>query len=282
VNTLHKPALLLLGACVCFAFANARAEERASEYFNPKINTWAEGVILSIDADAAKFSIRGARKAYSTTYARMMRDIDAKTKNLNGDARDAKAAEVRAAWADKLAATQKEKSGADGDFTFSLPGKDAAASVYDERGRYGDKRDRNPNEAVQTKLSVSEAQALKTLKEFKVGDVVVVGYESGVVYNTAWAIVRVSERSLQTENPPAEKEAEAASDVELTRQIRRAIVTDTSLSVGAHNVNIQTQNGSVVLKGEVKNEAEKNAVAAKATSIVGQGKVDCQLSVAER
>jgi len=32
----------------------------------------------------------------------------------------------------------------------------------------------------------------------------------------------------------------------------------------------------------VKNEAEKNAVAAKATSIVGQGKVDCQLSVAER
>ena len=70
-----------------------------------------------------------------------------------------------------------------------------------------------------------------------------------------------------------------ATDVELTRRIRRAMVQDHSLSMLAHNVKIISTNGSVMLRGPVKTEEEKTAIANKAQAIAGAGKVDNQLEV---
>ena len=69
------------------------------------------------------------------------------------------------------------------------------------------------------------------------------------------------------------------SDVELTRRIRRAVVKDSSLSVMAHNVKIVSANGSVTLRGPVKTEAEKDAIASKAQSIAGADRVNNELEV---
>lgn len=63
------------------------------------------------------------------------------------------------------------------------------------------------------------------------------------------------------------------SDREITREIRRAIVTDKSLSTFAHNVRIRTRKGQVVLKGSVPTLGEKNSVGVKAADIVGEDKV---------
>jgi hyperosmotically inducible protein len=68
-------------------------------------------------------------------------------------------------------------------------------------------------------------------------------------------------------------------DVELTRRIRRAVVKDSSLSVMAHNVKIVSANGSVTLRGPVKTEAEKDAIASKAQSIAGADRVNNELEV---
>ena len=68
-------------------------------------------------------------------------------------------------------------------------------------------------------------------------------------------------------------------DVELTRRIRRAVVKDSSLSVMAHNVKIVSANGSVTLRGPVKTEAEKDAIASKAQSIAGAARVNNELEV---
>jgi hypothetical protein len=56
-------------------------------------------------------------------------------------------------------------------------------------------------------------------------------------------------------------------DIEVTRQIRRALVKDKSLSTTAKNVKIITKEGKVTLRGPVKTEAEKLAIVAKAKEV---------------
>ena len=77
----------------------------------------------------------------------------------------------------------------------------------------------------------------------------------------------------------AGQQSNAKSDVEITPEIRRAVVKDHSLSMLAHNVKIASANGNVTLRGPVKTEEEKTAIASKAQAIAGAGKVDDQLEV---
>jgi hyperosmotically inducible protein len=80
----------------------------------------------------------------------------------------------------------------------------------------------------------------------------------------------------------AGQQSNAKSDVDMTRQIRRVIVNDKSLSTYAHNVKIITQHGQVTLKGPVRTEEEKTAVEAKAVGVAGAANVTNQISVAPR
>ena len=77
----------------------------------------------------------------------------------------------------------------------------------------------------------------------------------------------------------AGEQSNAKSDVELTRQIRRAVMKDNSLSMTAHNVKIITANGAVTLRGPVKSEQEKTVIGQKAEAIAGADKVDNELEV---
>ncbi len=65
----------------------------------------------------------------------------------------------------------------------------------------------------------------------------------------------------------------------LTAKIRRAIVSDHSLSTYGHNVKIVVSGGAVTLKGPVHSDAEKQTIAGKAAQIAGQDKVTDQLTV---
>jgi hyperosmotically inducible protein len=79
----------------------------------------------------------------------------------------------------------------------------------------------------------------------------------------------------------ADRQSNSKADVEITRQIRRAIVKDDSLSTDAHNVKIITSGGVVTLRGPVASSEEKMAVAKKAEKINGVSKVDNQLEIAK-
>lgn len=91
---------------------------------------------------------------------------------------------------------------------------------------------------------------------------------------------KVNQRDRNQNEPTADQQKENGSDRELTRQIRRALVKDNSLSTTAHNVKIITQNGAVTLKGPVASEQEKQAIESKASEIAGAGKVTSELQVA--
>lgn len=88
--------------------------------------------------------------------------------------------------------------------------------------------------------------------------------------------------NVRDRNPAAMTSGEQSnvkSDVELTREIRRAVVKDPALSMLAHNVKIVTANGNVTLRGPVKTEEERTAIASKAQEIAGADRVDNQLEV---
>jgi osmotically-inducible protein OsmY len=76
----------------------------------------------------------------------------------------------------------------------------------------------------------------------------------------------------------AAQQSNQSSDIEITRNIRRALIKDKTLSTAAHNVTIITKGGKVTLKGRVKSDAEKQTVETAATSVAGAGNVDDQLT----
>jgi osmotically-inducible protein OsmY len=85
----------------------------------------------------------------------------------------------------------------------------------------------------------------------------------------------------QADQPPqtASEAKLNKSDRDLTQQIRKAIVSDKSLSSQAHNIKILTKDGAVMLKGQVKTDEEKKAIEDKAGSVAGSGKVTSELTV---
>jgi osmotically-inducible protein OsmY len=88
-----------------------------------------------------------------------------------------------------------------------------------------------------------------------------------------------NERDRSGETQTSGDQSNSKDDVNTTAAIRRAVVKDDSLSATAKNVKIITANGTVTLRGPVKNEAEKTKIAELAQSAAGNAKIDNQLEV---
>jgi hyperosmotically inducible protein len=71
-----------------------------------------------------------------------------------------------------------------------------------------------------------------------------------------------------------------ATDRDLTRKIRRALMQDKTLSTDAHNVKVIAQGGQVTLKGPVRSDDERNIVESKAIEVAGAVHVSNEMSVA--
>ena len=74
-------------------------------------------------------------------------------------------------------------------------------------------------------------------------------------------------------------QSNSKEDTKTTADIRRAVMKDNSLTMTAKNVKIITADGVVTLRGPVKTDAEKDAIAKLAMSAANGNKVDNQLEV---
>jgi hyperosmotically inducible protein len=90
---------------------------------------------------------------------------------------------------------------------------------------------------------------------------------------------KMNDRDRNSNQPTADQQKENRPDLEITKQIRQALVRDKSLSPYAHNVKIVSQGGMVTLRGSVHSDEEKKAAEAKAVEVAGEGKVNNQLDV---
>lgn len=70
------------------------------------------------------------------------------------------------------------------------------------------------------------------------------------------------------------------SDRTITQRIRQGVMKDDTLSMSAKNVKIITVDGVVTLRGPVKSEQEKAAIAAMAQKTDNVKRVDNQLEIA--
>jgi len=97
--------------------------------------------------------------------------------------------------------------------------------------------------------------------------------------NTQPDNTRVNKQDREPGAVTADQQKDNRSDRDLTQQIRKAVMSDKSLSSYAHNVKIVSQGGAVVLKGPVRSDEEKHTLLSKAEGIAGAGKVTDQMSV---
>lgn len=212
--------LLVAGGSICLAQTDAQIQPAAGTMHNANaalganIDTWIEGTVLTLDADGQKFTVRGVKLPFATVEAQMLADIAAKTKDLDVAQRDAKIAEIRASWASKLEKSKSEQVAASpSDFKFSLPDKANLMIMKQD----GVSPNANPNSALAASgsmssapvvapvsasgaasvsndsklnqsLSQAEANALHSLKDLKVGDKIKVGYDAGLISNTAYVV----------------------------------------------------------------------------------------------
>lgn len=72
------------------------------------------------------------------------------------------------------------------------------------------------------------------------------------------------------------------ADRNTTRQIRKSIMQDQSLSTYAHNIKIITRDGKVTLKGPVRTEEDKAGIEAKAVAVAGADNVTNKLEIAPK
>jgi hyperosmotically inducible periplasmic protein len=91
---------------------------------------------------------------------------------------------------------------------------------------------------------------------------------------------QTNQRDRNSNQPTADQQKDNGHDRELARQIRKAIVSDKSLSTYGHNVKVIAQGGQVTLKGPVRSAEEKQAIEAKASQVAGDGNVVSQLEIA--
>jgi hyperosmotically inducible periplasmic protein len=88
----------------------------------------------------------------------------------------------------------------------------------------------------------------------------------------------VRDRDDQTKTAGDQSENEA--DRTISQNIRKSLTSDDSLSTNAKNVKVITVDGKVTLRGPVKSDQEKAAIAAKAQQVAGVKNVDNQLEIA--
>ncbi|XHR29673.1 MAG: BON domain-containing protein [Chthoniobacteraceae bacterium] len=82
-----------------------------------------------------------------------------------------------------------------------------------------------------------------------------------------------------TEQLTAEEQGGSEADREITKNIRREIVKNDSLSMTAKNIKVITIDGKVTLRGPVHSEQEKTAIASIAEKAAGKEKVANHLEI---
>lgn len=196
-------ALALFTSAGLFAadeVAGNKSSDKMHARFDSHIDSWAAGTLTAMDLEGKKFTIKGQKLPYATAYAQMMQEIRNKTEGLDANAREAKVAEIRKNWADKLERAKNEDPGNAGDISFAFPAK-GTLTILDGR----DVRDivwlhiqkgAAEPQPIPASARDEKREAMKlNFSDLKVGDRVMVGYDSGVITNEAYTVIRESEPS---------------------------------------------------------------------------------------
>lgn len=101
--------------------------------------------------------------------------------------------------------------------------------------------------------------------------------EGAVTKNADNTDLNTRDKSGATLTPQDQSNSE--SEIEILAAVRRAIVDDNNLSTAAHNVKIMVMEGTVTLRGPVKNTNEKARIEELTRNVSGVVSIDNQLDI---
>lgn len=93
---------------------------------------------------------------------------------------------------------------------------------------------------------------------------------------------KVNRRDQKATAVTPDQQSTNKSDVEVTRQIRKRLTDDDSLSTYVKNIKIITKDGTVTLRGPVRSEDERSRVVKVAEELSGGLKVINELEVSPK
>ncbi len=88
-----------------------------------------------------------------------------------------------------------------------------------------------------------------------------------------------NQRDRDRQNLTPFDQSNKPADLELSRNIRRALMKEDHLSTEAKNIKIITIDGAVTLRGPVKTDQEKAAIMSRAVEVAGTSNVHNELQV---
>lgn len=105
---------------------------------------------------------------------------------------------------------------------------------------------------------------------------------SAAVFSQSPDNSKTNQQDRQSGAVTADQQAENKADRDQASKIRKSIIGDKNMSTYARNVKVVVRSGTVVLKGPVRTDEEKNAIEAKAVEIAGASNVKNELTVKEK
>jgi hyperosmotically inducible protein len=100
-----------------------------------------------------------------------------------------------------------------------------------------------------------------------------------IICVSVFALFGACEKKAGASSNPPPSPAAATADADLERKVRQAITDDLTLSPAATTVQVTAANGVVTLRGSVKAQKDKDAVAAKAKGVAGVTSVTNDITV---
>ena len=184
--------------------------------FDPRIDCWSRGEITSLNLEKNTFTIRGMELPFATASAKMFSEIHHATSAITDPVqKKARSDEIRQAWKERLdtAASQTPDKVVEVSLSSPSSGKLMVLSEASIAGVDFLHRDRDvagagmgsavgaPVVPAKPSTGVSTGKEL-SLSDLKVGDRVLVGYESGYLYNDGHTVIKLSSATPPAETTP--------------------------------------------------------------------------------
>ncbi len=154
----------------------------------------------------------------------------------------------------------------------------SAASEGGHRTTTATPTDTAPTTGTSPSRTTTDAQGVAPLPNNARTDGVAAGAAPGANAPTTGATTTTPDDAAKTHITAMDQSSDPG-DLRITQDIRKALVSDPTLSVAAKNVTVVTIKGRVTLVGTVKDHAERSNVAAKAKRYAGEGRVDDRLQM---
>jgi hypothetical protein len=172
--------------------------EEKNAKFNSNIDAWAVGEISELNADNGSFTIRGHKLPYASDFSVMQQEITKKTADLPADQRAGEQQKIENAWQDRLDRAKNEAASKDAEMTFNPPKTPKVMMLNDKCVQQVAFLHQDRTWLPPLNMKMEEGQMVTynprdakelDFRELKIGDKVLVGYQSGLVMNDAYVVV---------------------------------------------------------------------------------------------